>query len=179
MDILQNTKAHLNSANGNVQAARNEYERGKKKKKKGLLGIKIQFLFSLLNNCRLPIDFLCSACLTLSSARLIGQFKPLNSATISSIIGILIPSKPFFFFFFRLSYSFLTNTSPLLIEDWKNQYQSKANYPTMQEVLNLRYNNKQPRLSSKVNKSKTQWTFYKTLKHILIWLMEMYFLQFR
>jgi chromosome segregation ATPase len=26
MDILQNTKAHLNSANGNVQAARNEYE---------------------------------------------------------------------------------------------------------------------------------------------------------
>jgi chromosome segregation ATPase len=29
MDILQNTKAHLNSANGNVQAARNEYERRK------------------------------------------------------------------------------------------------------------------------------------------------------
>ena len=44
MDILQNTKAHLNSANGNIQAARNEYERGKKKKKKGLLGIKIPII---------------------------------------------------------------------------------------------------------------------------------------
>jgi chromosome segregation ATPase len=46
MDILQNTKAHLNSANGNVQAARNEYERRKrkKKKKKGLLGIKISII---------------------------------------------------------------------------------------------------------------------------------------
>ena len=44
MDNLQNTEAHLNSANGNVQAARNEYERGKKKKKKGLLGIKIPII---------------------------------------------------------------------------------------------------------------------------------------
>jgi len=44
MDILQNTKAHLKSANGNVQAARNKYETRKKKKKKGLLGIKIPII---------------------------------------------------------------------------------------------------------------------------------------
>ena len=44
MDIIQKTKAHLNSANENVQAARNEYERRKKKKKKGLLGIKIPII---------------------------------------------------------------------------------------------------------------------------------------
>jgi chromosome segregation ATPase len=44
MDILQNTKAQLNSANGNVQAARDEYERQKRKKKKGLLGIKIPII---------------------------------------------------------------------------------------------------------------------------------------
>jgi hypothetical protein len=44
MDILQNIKAHLNLANGNVQAARNEYERRKKKKKKGILGIKIPII---------------------------------------------------------------------------------------------------------------------------------------
>jgi chromosome segregation ATPase len=41
MDILQNTRAHLNSANGNVQAARDEYERRKRRKKRGLLGIRI------------------------------------------------------------------------------------------------------------------------------------------
>jgi chromosome segregation ATPase len=46
MDILQNTKAHLNSANGNVQAVRNEYER--RKKKKGLLGIKIPIIDDII-----------------------------------------------------------------------------------------------------------------------------------
>lgn len=41
MGILQNTKAHLNSANGNLQAAIHECEKRKKKKKRGVFGIKI------------------------------------------------------------------------------------------------------------------------------------------